>query len=268
MAQAAQPSNAAVQRQQAQQQALTGMLGTALLSAWALIDLHDLAGTLPKYQQAVTALVAKFGQGSAVIAAKFYRDERAAAGVAGKFLPPPAATASPEQVQASVSWATKGLWTPQKTSGPTASPDVIKTEPLELPGHVKDAQTLVRGAAQKMVVDTGRNTLLEAIEKDNKARGWAREARPGACSFCALLSTRGAVYKSEETASFEAHDHCHCIPVPVFSQHYEPPAHVRQFNQIYIDSTRGKHNADARNAFRVALAAHRAGVAAPEPAHV
>jgi hypothetical protein len=128
---------------------------------------------------------------------------------------------------------------------------------VDVPALVSNAQTLVKGVTQKMVVDTGRNTLIAAIEADKKARGWARVPRDTCCHFCAMLATRGAVYKSEQTASFQAHDGDHCLPMPLFADHYEPPAHVRQWEQIYRDSTRGKSNAAARNAFRVALEAHR-----------
>jgi hypothetical protein len=248
MAPQQQPSNQAVQQQQARQAALTALLATAMLKIWPLIDLSDLKGSLPRYEAAVTALVHKYGQSSAVLAARFYQQERAAAGIAGRFLPEPANPAPLGQVQASIGWATKGLWS-QEPEQPAA-------------------KILTNGVAQKLVVDTGRNTLIAAIEADKHARGWARQARPDACSFCSLLSTRGAVYRSEQTAGFEAHNDCHCIPVPVFADHYEPPAYVRQWEQIYRDSTRGKSGAEARNAFRVALDQHRnpSSAPAPEPA--
>jgi hypothetical protein len=216
-----------------------------LARAWGLIDLNNLNGTLPEYQHTVAGLVRKFGQSSGVLAADFYRTQRAAVGVAGKFTPTPADPAGLQQVRTSLSWATRGLWTP--------APD--------LPA----VKTLTNGAAQKMVVDTGRNTLIQAIEEDRKARGWAREPRPTCCYFCAMLATRGAVYRSEQTASFEAHDHDRCVPVPLFADHYEPPAYVREWGQVWGDSTRGHSGKAARNAFRVALEAHRTGsTAAPE----
>lgn len=268
MAQPAQPSSEAVQQQQARQQALTGLLAASLLSAWATVDVTDLAGTLPKFKLTVAGLVRKYGQSSAVLAARFYQQERAAAGVPGRHNPALADPAGLEQVQKSVGWATKGLW-----AVPKAPQDAVAALPapvsVDVPTLVSNAQTLVKGVTQKMVVDTGRNTLIAAIEADRKARGWAREARPDGCYFCAMLSTRGVVYKTEQTAGFEPHNNCHCIPVPLFADHYEPPAHVRQWEQIYRDSTRGKSNAAARNAFRVALEAHRnANTAAPEPALV
>lgn len=231
-----QPSS---QQAQARQAAITALLVAQMAKVWSLIDLGDLKTSLPKYEAAVAALTYKFGQVSAAQAALFYREMRAAAAVGGRFRPTGADPAGIGQVQQSIGWATKGLYS-------------------ETP-NVEAAKTLANGVAQKLVVDTGRNTLIAAIEQDQKARGWAREAKPDACSFCALLATRGAVYRSETSASFEAHDHCHCLPVPLFADHYEPPAYVRQWQQIYRDAPYGANAGEARNNFRVALADHRAG---------
>lgn len=236
-----QPSSDAVQHQQAKQQALTGLLAPALASAWSVIDLNDLPATMPKYELTIAALVRKFGLGSAKIAADFYQQQRTAAHIPGRFTPKLADPAGSDEVSRSVSWATRGLWTQPNDEPLTPSAEPELEEPESVPDHIQSAQTLVKGVTQKMVVDTGRNTLLEAIKADQKCRGWAREARPNACYFCAMLSTRGAVYKSEESASFLPHDNCHCIPVPVFADNYEPPAHVRQWQADYFQATKGTH---------------------------
>lgn len=235
------------QHAQAQQAAVTALLTVQMAKIWPLLDLNNLARSLPRYQAAVAALTYKFGQVSAVQAARFYTAERSAAGVTGRFRPVPAQPAGIGQVSKSIDWATKGLW--------SAQPDTSA------------AKTLTNGVAQKLVTDTGRNTLIAAIQADTKCRGWAREARPSACSFCALLSTRGAVYRTEQTAEFRAHDHCHCLPVPLFADVYEPPAYIREWQQLYRDTPYGKNAAEARNNFRVALAKQRASQAA-EPAPV
>ena len=41
---------------------------------------------------------------------------------------------------------------------------------------------------------------------------WRRVPEPGACDFCLMLATRGAVYASQETAGRDNdyHAHCHC----------------------------------------------------------
>lgn len=206
---------------------------------WPSLKPNDLAGSYPGWLQAVTALIVKYGQVSQATAARYYATTRADAGVLGRFTPTRVEPPPLEQISRSFGWATKALHDPQ--------PDLNAVE------------VLTEGVAQRLVVDQGRNALIASIESDRRCRGWAREARPGACSFCAMLSTRGAVYKTRETATFvnhsqnRYHDHCHCVPVPLFADHYEPPAHVREWDRVYAESTRGLSGADARNAFRQAL---------------
>lgn len=238
-----QPSQQQAQDQQAQQAALTALLVAAMAKAWPLIDMADLKRSLPQYETVVAALIFKYGQASGSIAARFYQQQRATAGIPGRFTPTPADPSGLEQVRKSIDWATRGLW--------STHPDIAAVK------------TLTNGVAQKMVVQAGRSTLIDAIEKDTKCRGWARVARPDGCSFCALLSIRGAVYKSERSATVTEtgtayHDHCHCVPLPVFAEHYEAPAHVREWQRIYQDAPYGKNAAEARNNFRVALERHRA----------
>lgn len=246
------------QAEQARQAALTALLAAAMARAFQLIDINDLPGSLPRFRVAVTALVHKYGQASASLAARWYAGQRTAAGIPGRYVPIAADPAGAAQIRASLDWATKGLY--------SQTPD--------LPA----VQTLTGGVAQKMVVDAARNTLIEAIQADKRCRGWARQARPDACAFCAMLSTRGAVYKSKESASLTSgtrgsrpaglkyHDNCHCLPVPLFADRYEPPAYIRDWQALYRDSTRGLSGGAARNAFRVALERQRNP--APQPAAV
>src|SRR5690349_20453381 len=105
-----QPSASSVEQQQARQAAITGLAVTAMGTAWGLIDLADLAGSLPRYRLAVATITRKYGQASATVAAQFYQQERRLAGITGTFRAAPAAPAPVEQVTASLDWATKGLW--------------------------------------------------------------------------------------------------------------------------------------------------------------
>jgi hypothetical protein len=83
------------------------------------------------------------------------------------------------------------------------------------------------------VVDAARATITDAVATDPEAVGWARVAKPTACAFCRLLTTRGGVYTSE-TVKFRAHNGCSCTAEPVFKgQRWEPSAHVRQWRAEY-----------------------------------
>lgn len=164
------------------------------------------------------------------LAVSHYHAVRRDSGVGGRSVVPHAPLAELDQVSTSVDWATKGLW--------SRTPDV------------ESALTLVTGVTEKMVMDSGRDTVINAVRDDKYAKGWARVPEPGCCAFCALLSTRGAVYK-KNTAGFESHDHCRCHAEPVFTQ-YEPTAKIREWESLYSESTKNASGSQKMSAFRKA----------------
>lgn len=77
----------------------------------------------------------------------------------------------------------------------------------------------VIGTTVRQVENVGRRTILQAVGQDDRAQGWARvQGGLESCAFCLTLISRGPVYKSEETASFSAHDNCDCKATPVFHE--------------------------------------------------
>ena len=243
------PASAVVVPATAQQtQAALSLLATRdLASAWQLLDVKDLRGSMPQWIGTVAGIVQRYGKASASMAADEYDAKRLAAGIKGSFSVPVADPPPLEQVAKSMKWATKGLW--------SDAPDVDA------------AQTMSTGAGAKLILDSGRLTVVNAVSADRRARGWARvlgDADP--CPFCAMLASRGAVYRSEATASFEAHDHCACGVEPLFGV-YTPSDQVRELQALWRSSTRGKSGDAARKAFADAYNARRAAaVALPTPA--
>lgn len=72
------------------------------------------------------------------------------------------------------------------------------------------------GAVARHVLTGGRDTLIRSTGSDRRARGWQRVTGGEACDFCTMLAERGAVY-SDDTADFQAHDHCSCMAEPRFT---------------------------------------------------
>lgn len=228
------------EQHQAAQSAIADSLALVLVrAAWPEFDPTRIQATLPRFAALVAALIHRYGQASATQAVQYYRQERAAAGVPGRVTIKPAPTPQVAEVEAQLKWATSDLYgqvTPEKLDA---------------------AQTKVVGVAEKLALNVGRDTLIDAVKSDRQAKGWARVPEPGACSFCLLLATRGAVYKSQDSGSFQAHDHCRCHVEPLFGAHYEPTAQVRAAQALYEDTPYGKNAATARNNFRVALQRER-----------
>lgn len=78
--------------------------------------------------------------------------------------------------------------------------------------------SLIEGGFQRRVVNGARYAIIDNATRDPRARGYQRYSRVSAtgCGFCQMLASRGAVYRSESSASFGAHDNCKCVAVPAF----------------------------------------------------
>lgn len=53
-------------------------------------------------------------------------------------------------------------------------------------------------SGERIVFNHSRDTVLDNVIREGVR--WAREARPNACAFCKLMTTRGAIYHTEATA--------------------------------------------------------------------
>lgn len=114
----------------------------------------------------------------------------------------------------------------------------------------QNAGVQLSGAASKMVVDAGRDTIQQAVRDDEDAIGWARVTDAKPCAFCAMLASRGPAYKSRKTASFQAHNHCACVAVPVFSEDEVWLQHGQDLAAQWQKATAGKTGKDAMIAWR------------------
>jgi len=120
------------------------------------------------------------------------------------------------------------------------------------------ALTKTSGSLTRHVLAGGRDTLLQSVASDKEALGWFRVTGRNPCAFCALLASRGPVYKSD-TVGFQAHDHDACTVEPMYSRDAEWPGRGREFKDLYNEAVleaeqagelrRGTSN-DLLNAFR------------------
>lgn len=206
------------------------MVAQAFATAWGLLSVGDLRATLPQVIAQTQAIVGQWGDVAAVAAAEYYAEERMAAGIATGFTPALAPAPTPDQVEAEIKWATKGLW--------SATPDVPA------------AHTLSLGATAAMALSPGRDTIIQAVQKDKAAVGWARITDGHPCAFCAMIASRGPVYKSEQSAGFEAHDHCQCSAAPFFSKDDASLLHSKQLYEDWKRVTDGHSGKSAIRAWR------------------
>lgn len=71
--------------------------------------------------------------------------------------------------------------------------------------------------ASRLATEPGQEQLNDQMERDDLAVRYQRITGPNPCAFCALLASRGPIYKDEKSASFKPHDNCGCSAIPVFS---------------------------------------------------
>lgn len=127
---------------------------------------------------------------------------------------------------------------------------------------MQNALVRTSGSVARLALQGGRDTTVLTTAADSAAGGYARVTSGDPCPFCALIASRGPVF-SEDTADFQAHDHCACMGEPSYPGS-EWPGRAREFRDIYNraladareagDLSRGTSN-DALNAFRRALSA-------------
>lgn len=171
--------------------------GSALLLNQADRDLSALWREVANAAQArialmdiLPSLIETYGSAAATIAADWYDDARAKAGVARAFSAIPI-DPSDRGAQALAGWAT------------TTATDMTTL------------QALLLGGIQRRIADHMRYTVAGSSVADPSASGWQRAGDGHTCEFCSMLIGRGAVY-TEATADFESHDHCGCQAEPAW----------------------------------------------------
>lgn len=111
------------------------------------------------------------------------------------------------------------------------------------------------GVASRHVLDGGRSTALQIAEKDEVVAGWIRVLGPNPCYFCAMLASRGPVYRehsfdksnndprwaSSNFGTAKVHDHCHCSIQQVFSRRSALPEQHRDLQRLWNDHIQGRY---------------------------
>ncbi|OKI45245.1 VG15 protein [Micromonospora sp. CB01531] len=120
------------------------------------------------------------------------------------------------------------------------------------------AGTRQAAAAERVVLDGARGTVWNNAERDKRVIGYVRMSRTGTpCGWCAMLISRGPVYRSESAAEYadgdKYHDNCHCVAEPVFSREQYASALFdvnRKYHELWPQVTKGLSGKAAVSAWR------------------
>lgn len=209
---------------------------------WPLLDGNRLNETFPGWLRAMSLLVTNYHGQSAAAASRFYRAARAEALQS----PTPSALVKLAPVPPA-DWLDRafGFSGPGMLSQDTTRPNTALTTTL--------------GTASRVALDGARSTVVDTVHTDPAAVGWYRVTDGAPCAFCALLSARpvmkgrGSLYRSKDTASFQAHDHCACQAAPFFHIDQALPEANQKAAAVYLNRGKGP----ALPAFRKAWADHQ-----------
>jgi len=149
---------------------------------------------------------------------------------------------------------------PIVTADPIPPTQVVASLAATTFPHVRRAATVEQGlrtafvtssgAASRLAINGGRDTIVATIKADRHSVGWFRTTSGNPCAFCAMIASRGAVYKSEATAEFRPHDHCHCEPEPVYEgQSTLPKGPAAGWARLDQENATG-HGKELLNSFR------------------
>jgi hypothetical protein len=201
-------------RHQAGQEALVSLVPALVARAWSLLDPHDIQGTLPRFLQAIMAIVDRYGAASAVSALDHYRQTRSAM---SRFVPKLAGRTPPDLVEGAVKNSLAPLYG------------------VVTPADEAAARAAVAEATAQMVLERGRRTIIDNAYADPAAKGWVRVTEPEACAFCLMLALRGPIYLSSRSATFRSHPHCRCHAEPIFTA-YEPPYRMIEAQRLWDEA--------------------------------
>jgi hypothetical protein len=217
-----------------------------LLALWPALDPTRLDATFDGWSQAVNVLVNDSFNRSAGLASSYLSRFRASEiGAAGATV---AANALPADQ----------VFTSLRVTGPIAIQRLVAGG-MSSSEAATQALVLHTGAASRLAMLGGRHTIDQTVDHDHRALGFARVTSFDPCFFCAMLASRGPVYKTERRAiqrrnGRRYHDHCACFAEPVYSHDAEWPGRGREFRDIWNRSTAGLGGDSAIRAFRRALA--------------
>lgn len=213
-----------------------------LRDAWQLIDLEAIDATLGRYLRVAVPLVRAQGQRSAELGARYIGAFRGLElGTVLGFDPVIAPAPAVEAVTTSLT-----------VTGPARVKSAMsRGVPLARAGELGQSGTM--GSGMRQALDAGRGSVTASVDADERALGWARATSGKSCGFCAMLASRGPVYKGRDTGGFKPHDRCSCVPEPVYRPDAPWPAGSERYAQLWDETTRGLGGDDAIAAFRAAV---------------
>lgn len=218
------------------QVALRARVVRQLVGLWQGFDPDDIDVSWQRIAPFVMQIATQGRQISEGLSATYYRGFRAAEGVTG----------APPSVELSPDWRARAQASFYLT-GPVAAKALVK---INRPDVAQQALVHLSGSLSRVVLNAGRETITETVAHDERALAWFRVTDGDPCSFCAMLASRGPVYRTRESGAFQAHDACACTAEPQFVSGAAWPGRGREFQEMWGRVTANTKGAESVRAFR------------------
>lgn len=229
------------------QSRLGAQVVSQMLTAWRLIDPANVDASVDRWLRVSRPIVVAGRTRSAALASTYVRAFRQAE-IGEAF----------DQLVELDPLSMEAIDTSLLVTGPITLKTATRRSGIDV--AISLAAAAAAAAAMRHALSGGRDMINNTVEADGRALGYFRVTSGSPCSFCAMLASRGPVYKSEQSASRRAdgrkyHDDCQCGVEPVYREDAAWPPGSRRFRELWNESTLGLSGKDARNAFRRAFEA-------------
>lgn len=204
-------------------------------TVWASVALTTPAEVTDALLDAIPPVINGWGDVAATVAADWYDETRDTSGAEGRYRARLTQPLPDAQIEATIRWAVTPIWTA-----------------LDWDRALRD---LTYGS-ERLAQLPGSQTIVDNAFADPAARRYVRVPRITACPWCLMLAGRGAVYRSQQTADFAAHDNCGCVASPAWSDD-DIPDFNRALGREWQQVTRGLSGDDALRAWADHIALSR-----------
>lgn len=237
---------AEAQRYRRVQALLAAQMAREVLRVWReLMNPAKVDASWLAVRAALMPIVRQAREQSAVLARSAYMDARRTAGVPdGDFDPEGPLQLAVDRMESSLD-----------VTGPVEFKKAIAAG--KSPQQAMDAAAVrMVGSTQYLALEGGRSVMKQSIEADERATGYARVTDNDPCHWCAMLASRGPVYKSAKTAGDPRqggdryHDHCACQAWPAFTLNEPFVGLAEKLYDDWLRVTRGTGGRNAVNTWR------------------
>lgn len=227
-----------------------------LLNRWTSVSPDNLAGTSQAWlRDAVAAVVA--GQDRAAQTANQYADRvrRLQLPGAPPFTPPPRRPPNLEQIRSSLEFQAisttarevfrvENVRKTEQADPESDRESSDRTADGRKKQLMQDAIVRAASTAVRQVTTAGHDHIYDVVMADPEASGWARTTKPGCCYYCAMLASRGFVYKEDSfdesnvrftgPGEHKIHDNCGCGLRPAYGRNNPAPDRNEALEDLWI----------------------------------